>query len=207
MSWPEVLTPYSDLPEMSARSPQEQRKLIGQASRRRGDALWVVPMFWAVGVSAVWAGVSYGIVRIKMAIDASRTPLGRADVPEAVVKMLVLAGLLAFVAAFILVRRRMVIVSLRFLVNKAGCPYCQFSLVGLSPEKQGGTGAKPLVRCPECGELVSIFDHGILPGDLLTEQDKRRPFAGAGPAGAFNEKATVYAKKGWAQRLAASRKK
>lgn len=207
MSWPEVLTPYSDLPEMSSRPPHEQRKLVSQASRRRGDAIWVVPMLWALGVAAVWAGVSFGIVRLKMSIDASKSVLGRVDPPADLIRLLGFAGLLLFVATCIVARRSMVIRSLRFLINKAGCPYCQFSLVGLTPEKLGGTGSKPVVRCPECGELVSIFDHGIMPDDLLTDHDRRRPFPGAGPAGAYNEKATIYSKKGWAKGRAAAKRK
>jgi hypothetical protein len=207
MSWPAVLTAYSDLPEMSARSADEQRTLVRQAARRRGDALWVVPMLWAFVALAVWGGISFGIVRLVMAYAAARTTTGQPQMPGQITSLLILGGFTTFIATWTLARRALVIRSLLFLVNKAGCPFCHFSLVGLSPEKEGGTGSKPVVRCPECGELVSIFDHGIMPDDLLTERDKRRPFMGAGPAGAYRVEGTIYAKRGRGKRGAAAPKR
>jgi hypothetical protein len=190
-----VFSAFSDLPEMKGKPLVEQRRLVRQAARRRGDALWFIPMLTALAAAAVWAGVAYGIARIVIDYKAARSPTGQGSLSQQLAGMLVVAGFLVFFLTYALMRRSMVLRSLLFIVNKAGCPYCQFSLVGLKPESLGGTGAKPVVRCPECGELVAIFDHGIMIDDLLTEREKRRPLAGAGPSGAYRPEITRYGRK------------
>lgn len=180
-----LLSAYSDLPELKGKSPAEQRRLVWQAGNRRGDAIWAIPLLVAVSVVGVWGGIGFGIVRMVMAWKASKSPLGQAETPMDLVRLIALGGLFLFLASFVLTKRAMLIRSLITLVNRAACPYCRFSLVGLKPDTRGGTGAKPSIRCPECGEVVSIFDHGILPDDLLTDHDRRKPLPGAGPYGAY----------------------
>ncbi|GEM_PF-1340960 len=190
-----LLSPYSEMPEMRSKSPAHQRRLLWQATNRRGDAIWVVPMLVAAGVAVVWAGMGFGAVRMIVAYQVARSPTGRADLPMNIIRLLAGAGVLLFIATWVLMYRMMVMRSLMFLLNRAGCPYCHFSLVGLKPESLGGVGAKPMIRCPECGEMVSLFDHGILPDDLLTDRQRSTPLPGAGPMGAYNTDDEVYRKR------------
>lgn len=200
-----LLSPYSELPEMRSKTPAQQRRLLWQASNRRGDALWVLPMLLACAVAVVWAGMGYGAVRMIVAYQVARSPTARADLPMNIIRLIAGTGVLLFIATWVLMHRVMVMRSLMFLLNRAGCPYCHFSLVGLKPESLGGVGAKPMIRCPECGEMVSLFDHGILPDDLLTDRERRTPLPGAGPMGSYNTDDAVYRKRGRGKQRAAGK--
>lgn len=191
---------YQSLIELKGKPDEQVRKLVRQAKFRRGDALWVMPLLAGLAAAAAWGVIGWGIIEMVMfyrqsAANAGNTtglPTPAVPLPPMIVPIVVGCGILAFVAAAVIARYSMVVRSVRFLVNKAGCPYCRFSLVGLTPSAKGGTGAKPIVRCPECGQLVSLFDHGIVPQDLVPERERYRAYDGAGPMGAYAADAEYY---------------
>ena len=84
-----------------------------------------------------------------------------------------------FVAALIAgavgtaVRWMLLVRSIRRIINKAACPFCEFSLVGLRVEHGW-------VRCPECGQRVYLHEHRLTPDDLVPEHERNRPLPGIG---------------------------
>jgi len=54
-------------------------------------------------------------------------------------------------------------------VNRARCPKCHQSLLGVPVQEigLGGDPAKRFIRCPECGRKYMLLDIGITPRDLI----------------------------------------
>jgi len=54
-------------------------------------------------------------------------------------------------------------------VNRARCPKCLQSLLGVPVQEigLGGDLAKRFIRCPECGRKYMLLDIGITPRDLI----------------------------------------
>jgi hypothetical protein len=86
-------------------------------------------------------------------------------------------GLIVFLAAFVTTRRMLVVRTIRRLLNRTGCPFCEFNLIGLRPQ---GT----YITCPECGERFDLLQHGMKPDDLIAPGQGRK-FEGAGRFGAY----------------------
>jgi hypothetical protein len=73
-------------------------------------------------------------------------------------------------------------------VNRARCPKCRQSLLGVPVQEigLGGDPAKRFIRCPECGRKHMLLDIGITPRDLIPFEQRavapdfgakrRRPF-------------------------------
>lgn len=174
---------------LAGKSDAEIRRLLWRAAARRGDALWVVPLGLALGAAAAAALIGWQIARITAAaLGVSATaptapPVGAGaaatpGLPPSLRAALVVVTLGVFGLTWVVVRRFMVLRTVRRMLNRVACPFCGFSLVGLRP-----SGA--YVTCPECGERFDLYAHGLSREDLLTEAEKRRPFAGAGRFGAY----------------------
>lgn len=86
-------------------------------------------------------------------------------------------GLIVFLAAFVTTRRVLVVRTIKRLLNRTGCPFCEFNLIGLRPQ---GT----YITCPECGERFDLLQHGMKPDDLVMAGQGRK-FEGAGRFGAY----------------------
>jgi hypothetical protein len=162
------------LRDLSKYSDEEYERLVWQAKVRRGDAIWVIPSGVGLLAGGLWVGAAVlmhmGMMR---AVPTWAAPsLANFGVINAIVALCVA------VAAGMAVRWWMIVRSIRRIVNKAGCPYCEFSLVGL--RVQNGW-----VRCPECGQRVYLHEHRLTQDDLIPEGGWYRPIEGAGPRGAY----------------------
>lgn len=82
-----------------------------------------------------------------------------------------LVGVLISVAVAVAVRWYLLVRSIKRLINRAGCPFCEFSLVGLRIEHGW-------VRCPECGQRVYLHEHRLSEEDILTDEERRKPIKG-----------------------------
>lgn len=153
MRSPRLLAYYRAYPEFDGYSDEQCRKLLLQARLRRGDAAWVLPLVAAAAAAGFWLFVAAGLVHALAALLGITIVGGNF--------LLAVAVLVApvFAAAFVGVRRAMLVRSVRRLVNRAACPFCEFSLVGLPVRVN-------TVRCPECGEKVRLSEHGIRHEDL-----------------------------------------
>lgn len=169
MRW---LTGLFRVPELDKYSDDEYDRLVIQAKLRRGDAIWVLPGLCGLCAAALWGVAAYMLGAAVMTSTGGTPPLGSL---ERWVRLTIVVGIGVFCAVFFSVRYLLVIRSIRHIVNKTGCPYCEFSLVGLTVEH----GA---VKCPECGSRVVLADHRINPDDLWVRAAK---FAGAGKRGAY----------------------
>jgi hypothetical protein len=147
------------------------RQLIDRALLKRGDAAWLIPLVVGALASAVWLAVGYGFA---VAMSGTAAPnwarIGFVNVT--------IAGMVTLVVGSI-VRWKMVTSSIRRLMNRAACPYCEFSLVGLQVENGG-------VVCPECGERLLLHELGLSKDDLLPDTISMLPFDGAGKLGSFS---------------------
>lgn len=168
MRFPRVFAFYRSFPEFDGYSDEQCRKLVLQARLRRGDAAWVMPLLVAIALMGAWTLVG-GALLVLLASMAGRnlpsfgsflTPILLFEIP-------------GFIVAYVWVRRIMLVRSIRRLINRAVCPFCEFSLVGL-PVKVNA------VICPECGQKVQLTAHGIRREDL--EVDAPDPFAPPKPA-------------------------
>lgn len=166
---------FSD-PELDGYSDEELAKLTWQAKVRRADAIWVIPLAVGIVAGIAWLVAAAAITQGMNSTGTILTGIafGRWAALNGVVA-LTIAG-----AAGALVRWRMLVTSIKRIVNKAGCPYCEFSLVGL-PVKSGW------VQCPECGQRVYLFEHKLTPEDLVPESARFGAGTGAGPMGAYKE--------------------
>lgn len=86
-------------------------------------------------------------------------------------------GVIVFLGAFVTTRRVLVVRTIKRLLNRTGCPFCEFNLIGLQPL---GT----YITCPECGERFDLLQHGMKPDDLISAGQGRK-FEGAGRFGAY----------------------
>jgi hypothetical protein len=177
-----------NIPELSNYSDEEYERLVGQAKLRRGDAIWVLPGLAGLLAGLAWVGVGIGVMLAIKASSAAAaaavSAAGGIPAPEpsmrgwAVGNLLV--GVLIAVAVAVAVRWYLLVRSIKRLINRAGCPFCEFSLVGLRIEHGW-------VRCPECWQRVSLHEHRLSEEDILTDEEKRKPIKGlgAGPMGAY----------------------
>jgi hypothetical protein len=187
---------YSQVPSLEHLSEKQRRRLVWQAATKRGDAIWVIPMSLAVAVTGLWLAVGWKLMTIVAAAmgpppaQPSATAVAAAAfggptpvaatpaVPPALKTILFGLAVLVFIFAWLITRRVLVIRTVKRLINRVACPTCEFSLRGLKPQ-----GA--YVTCPECGERVNLYEHGLSPDDLVLERDKHKPFEGAGRFGAY----------------------
>jgi hypothetical protein len=171
------LSAIFNVPELEKYSDDEYDKLMRKARLRRGDALWVIPAAVGIAGALVWVGVgvllTFGMKAIN-GIGLSGAPMARWIALNVFVGLLVAFAIGAATHWWLLVR------SIRRLINKAGCPYCEFSMVGLRVQKGW-------VQCPECGQRVYIFDMNLREEDLMTDAERFAPppEVGAGEMGAY----------------------
>ena len=164
--------------DLESASDHEYERLRARASARAGDSATVFAWCAGIGLAIVWAG---GGVAMAAVVAGLTRPAGAAVVPadnfgrvwSVNVAFALVAG---FVAARLVFEWRLS-KAMHRLQNKAGCPYCEFSLVGLKPE----LGA---VTCPECGQMVVLAEHHIAP-DALFVPGSGPPVSNAGPLGSF----------------------
>jgi hypothetical protein len=164
---------FSDLRKYTE---EEYEKLVWQAKARRGDALWVISGLVGLLAAAAWIGAA-----VLMQVGINK--MGPTVMTPSSIKLGLINAIVAMcvaVAAGMAVRWIMIVRSIRLIVNKAGCPYCEFSLVGL--RVQNGW-----VRCPECGQRIYLHEHKLTEDDLIPEGGWYRPIEGAGPRGAYVE--------------------
>ena len=165
MRFPRLFAFYRSYPEFDGYSDEQCRKLVLQARLRRGDAAWVMPLLAAIGLMGAWTIFGGGLLLLIASISGRNLPpFGSFLTP------IFLFEIPGFIVAYVWVRRVMLVRSIRRIVNRAVCPFCEFSLVGL-PVKVSA------VVCPECGERIKLYTHGIRPEDL--EVDAPDPFAAA----------------------------
>ena len=167
---------FFSVPELGNYSEEEYERLVWQAKLRRGDAIWVIPAFVGVLAAAVWIGIG---VAFALGMKASGSaPSGAALRVWGLANIFV--AILIGVAIGTAVRWMLLVRSIRRLINKAGCPFCEFSLVGLRIEHGW-------VRCPECGQRVYLHEHRLSPDDLVPEHERNKPLPalGAGEMGAY----------------------
>jgi hypothetical protein len=185
---------YSQVPSLEKLSDKERRRLIWQATAKRGDAIWVVPLMVAVLATAAWLVVGWRfMIIVNKAIGgpaAAPSPTAVAaaafggpapagtTLPPALRSILLGLGLIVFIFAWLISRRVMVLRTVRRLMNRVSCPACEFCLLGLKP-------AGAYVTCPECGERINLYENNLTPEDLLLESDRKKPLPGAGPYGAY----------------------
>lgn len=167
------------IPDADKYSDEQYERLVIQARLRRGDAIWVLPLAAGILAAGAWIGVPVllGYV-LNQSLAGKVAPMNFGNYSWLALNGVVMVTL--FLAASIGVRWMMIVRSIRNIVNKAGCPFCEFSLVGLSV-----TMGK--VKCPECGSDVFLHEHRLTVDDLIPESQKNAPLAGPGPMGAYQQ--------------------
>lgn len=158
-------------PDLEHIPERRYQQLIQRALLKRGDAAWVIPLVVGLVGALAWIALGYAL-----AIVLSRSGATPNWARIGFVNILIACIVTSTVAA--VVRWKLITNSIRRLMNRAGCPYCEFSLVGLSIENGG-------VVCPECGERLLLSELGLSREDLLPDTVATLPFDGAGKLGSF----------------------
>jgi hypothetical protein len=167
---------WFSVPEAERLDERAYRRLVEKAKLKRGDAAWMIPAGVAFSVFVLWT-VVLGVVASAV-WSAAAGGAGTGVSRRLVGCSSLLAGALLASAVYAALRWVLLVRSMRRIINKAGCPFCEFSLVGLKPEDGE-------VRCPECGGRVVLAEHGLYAEDLLSPRERRRALPGAGPYGAY----------------------
>lgn len=155
---------------------REYARLIERATVRRGDAAWVLPLIAGLVCAAAWLAIGYSAAAFLSGRGGGRGgAIGVNWARIGVVNVLIALVVVTTVGA--MVRWRLVTNSIKRLVNKAACPYCEFSLMGLEVEMGG-------VVCPECGERTVLSEIGLTKEDLVVLATQ--PFDGAGKLGSYS---------------------
>lgn len=177
MFFPGTIRHYRTTDEFDGFDDIELEHLIFQAKLRRDDAIWILPL---VSVIALWIFVFGPIASLAFILARSvATPMATGNAPGSpstlsvgeliAIVLVAVFGLLATIAAWIIIRRWLIIRSIRHIMSKASCPYCSFDLRGLPVAEQ------TLVRCPECGELIVLSDFGLSKRDLALDDGLGAP--------------------------------
>lgn len=182
---------YSRVKGLEGKSEAERRRLVYKAIVRRGDAAWILPLISAILAATIWVGAGRQLLVLALvasngsaaAAVAPGAGTGATSLPRPMWTLLVGLSTIVALFAFTTTRRILVVRTLKKLINRASCPFCEFCLMGLPVR-----GA--VVRCPECGEAIDLYAHGLKPDDLTAPESKRRPFAGAGRFGAYRTPAS-----------------
>lgn len=187
---------YSRSPSLEKLSAGERRALVWKAAKRRGDAIWVIPLCVAVAATGLWLLAGWRLMLIVIAaVGPAPPPVSPTAAAAAAFggppvaapgptlttpfrTILLGLGLIVFIFAWLIARRVMILRTVRRLMNRVSCPACEFCLVELKSE--GG-----FVTCPECGQRINLYEHDMTPDDLLSESDRVKPLPGAGPYGAY----------------------
>lgn len=168
---------YQSQPGLTSLSLEEVEHLVELARGRREDALWVIPLAWN---ALLWLIVMGPVVWLTLTmlgtIGPASTTAANASAPAAPSWSLSEVGAAAIVGGasavmlvvsavvWVWIRRRLVMRSIRVLLAKSACPFCDFDLRGL----RVADGA--VVRCPECGQVVVLSDHGMTRRDLSLDE-------------------------------------
>jgi hypothetical protein len=151
---------YRASPELDRFSDEECQRLLRLAKRRRGDAIWILPLGLAFVVGNVLSFVAWAILAIIVAAGSTQGSTTPPPISPAVQWLIIsTGGFLGSIAAYVWCRRRLLLTSMVNNMERAKCPYCWFSLMGL-PVRMGG------VTCPECGAGMSLAELGLTPEDL-----------------------------------------
>lgn len=175
------------IPEVDKYSDEQYERLIIQARIRRGDAIWVLPLGAGLLAAGMWMMVAIFLGKVVLTTAPGRL----APIAMVNTRWLILNGvvmMVIFLAATIGVRWLLIVRSIRNILNRAGCPFCDFSLVGLKIEHGR-------VKCPECGSSVFLHEHRLNADDLIPESQKQAPLQGAGPLGAYQAPASAKPKR------------
>lgn len=180
--WLRVTRFYRGDPSFDRVSDERCETLVVQARVQRGDAAWIVPGALAILIGAVVAGFGFLVTNLIMqvagggggggsatvsAVAGGGVPAASGTAPgNALATVLQLMNLTVasavMVVVFVAVQRTMLLRSMRRILNKAVCPYCDFSLTGLIAEYGK-------VRCPECGQSIVLAEHRLTEEDLIPE--------------------------------------
>jgi DNA-directed RNA polymerase subunit RPC12/RpoP len=164
MKWSEAIRSISTLdaavPHLATVPAARRQHLIEMAKIRRGEAIWLLPLAFAAPAGFVMCAALLSLTAGTMA-----PARGGGFSLFSVAMALLLGAVPAFVTVFALVRRVMIIRSLRLMLNRTACPYCEFELRGLPLDGE-------TVRCPECGERSTLHELRVSRTEMLTEHQR-----------------------------------
>jgi len=170
MPWRPSFRYYMRQPGLTNLTEIEVEHLVELAKARREDALWVIPLLWTVVLWACVMGPLILLLQIMRRASAS-SPLnggyGWSVSPLLASFIIALAAvglLVASTVVWVWIRRALIMRSIRLLLSKSACPYCDFDLRGLR------VADNAVVRCPECGEVILLKEHGMTRRDLSLDE-------------------------------------
>jgi hypothetical protein len=156
---------YRAFPEFDSLPDEECERYVRHVRVHQRLQFQLIPVITTVVLAIawpiVWAELSY-----EHQLDRY-IPLP--DSYDGRVLLLGVTSILVPALAGLLLRDMALWLGVRDEVNRARCPKCRQSLLGVPVQEVGlgGDPAKRFIRCPECGRKFMLLDIGITPRDLI----------------------------------------
>ena len=161
-------------PEFDALTDTECRSLLGRGYARSPAIMYRLPtIMFFVSLMAFPALLVVVLTRSWATKLAWLIP----DVPIATYGIMIIATVSFSAMSSLLVRDVVMWRVLRGEIDRAHCPKCKQSLMGLRIDSPGVTPdpAQNKVRCPECGRVWKLLDIGLTPRDLVPWEQRGMP--------------------------------
>jgi hypothetical protein len=158
---------YRGFPEFDALPDEDCERYVRSVRATRPGLVNTVPLATALTLLVLWPAAWCGLWTWDEDLVLAWVPLPPSDD----MRVVLLAGttLLVPVLSALLLRDAALWWGVRQEVNRARCPKCRQSLLGVPVQEVGvgGDPAKRFIRCPECGRRYMLLEIGITPRDLV----------------------------------------
>lgn len=164
---------YRAFPEFDGLSEEDCRRYLRGVIARRPGLVRALPAGVALGLFIVWP-VAWVVLAMLLPI-ARWVPMPASL--EGRLILLVVSTVLVSGISGLLVRDFALWWGMRAEVNRARCPKCGQSLMGVPVQTLGAEGdpASRYVRCPECGRKYGLLDIGITVRELIPFEQRAVP--------------------------------
>jgi hypothetical protein len=156
---------YRAFPEFDGLSDEECARYVRHVRVHQRWQYQLIPLLTGLALLVVWP-VGWVVAARNLPVW-QWVPMPPSD--ESRILLLGVTSILVPAMTMLLLRDLALWWGVREEVNRARCPKCRQSLLGVPVQEVGvgGDPAKRFIRCPECGRKYMLLDIGITPRDLI----------------------------------------
>lgn len=156
---------YRAFPEFDGLSDEECRRYVRHVRVHQRWQYQLIPLLAGLALLIVWP-VGWVVAERNLPLR-QWVPVPLSD--DLRILLLGVTSILVPAMTMLLLRDLALWWGVRDEVNRARCPKCRQSLLGVPVQEVGvgGDPAKRFIRCPECGKKYMLLDIGITPRDLI----------------------------------------
>jgi hypothetical protein len=156
---------YRAFPEFDSLPDEECERYVRHVRVHQRWQFQLIPLLTTLVLAVAWP-VTWVVLSHYYPIH-HWVPLPATE--EARIIVLAVTSVLVPAMVGLLLRDLALWLGVRDEVNRARCPKCRQSLLGVPVQEigMGNDPAKRFIRCPECGRKYNLLDIGITPRDLV----------------------------------------